>query len=116
MQTRAIRAALRQSEAVLEERARTQAGSAGMEVLVSEQAWVDNKRKNRMAAIDSLPPELRALVHDYSYCVVKSFMDIGVTKPAHIRHLVERVLDEFSPTRASFSNQGVSTDLNRVQR
>jgi hypothetical protein len=33
-----------------------------MEVLVSEQAWVDNKRKNRMAAIDSLPPELRALV------------------------------------------------------
>lgn len=67
-----------------------------------------------MAAIDSLPPAHRQLVHDYGFHVVKSFLELGVVRPGHIKHLVETVLDEFSPTRASFSNQGISTDLNRV--
>lgn len=81
----------------------------------SDPAWVDQKRANRMRMIDDMPADLRACVHDYSLNVVKAFVDVGVTKPKHIRHIVERVLDEFSPTRASYSNQGISTNLNRVQ-
>ena len=36
-------------------------------------------------------------------------MDVGVEKPKHIRHVVETVLNEFSPTRGSFSAQGIRT-------
>lgn len=68
-----------------------------------------------MRKIDNLSPELRELVHSYGFTVVKSFMDVGVSKPKHIRHLVETVLDNFSPTRGTFSNQGVSTQLNKVE-
>lgn len=78
-------------------------------------ARVNERRTNRMRQVDDLPEELRTLVHSYGFSIVKAFMDLGVTKARHIRHLVETVLDEFSPTRASFSNQGVSTDLNRVK-
>lgn len=83
---------------------------------MADQARVDAKRAARMEMVDRLTPEQRALVHEYSLYVVKSFMDLGVTKPNHIKHLVECVLDEFSPTRASYSNQGITTDLNRVAR
>lgn len=76
---------------------------------------VQSRRADRMRKIDSLPPELRELVHSYGFTVVKSFMDLGVSKPKHIRHLVETVLDNFSPTRGTFSNQGVSTQLNKVE-
>lgn len=72
---------------------------------------VDTKRANRMGAIDKLSPELRSLVHDYGYPVVKSLMDVGVTKPKQIKHVVERILDEFSPTRGSFSQQGIRSQL-----
>mgnify|MGYP007100071970 CR=1 FL=1 len=78
-------------------------------------AWVQNKRIARMSKIDELPQGVRALVHEYGYNVVNAFLNIGVTKPNHIKHLVETVLDEFSPTRGSFSNQGCSTTLNRVE-
>jgi hypothetical protein len=62
-------------------------------------------RERRMSFIDRMSPELRACVHDYSLSVVRAFMDIGVREPRHIRHLVETVLDEFSPTRGSSSRQ-----------
>lgn len=68
---------------------------------------VDIKRANRMNKIDDLSPELRALVHEYGLTVVNCFLDINVTKPKQIRHIVERILDEFSPTRGTFSQQGV---------
>jgi hypothetical protein len=68
---------------------------------------VRGNRQKRMDDIDGLPPETRALVHAYGWTVVKAFMDIGVTKPKHIRHIVERVLDEFSPTRGTFTGQGI---------
>lgn len=73
------------------------------------QAIAERKSAARMAVIDSLSPDHRKLVHEYSYYVVKAFMDVGVTKPRHIRHLVETVLDEFSPTRGGRSHQGRST-------
>lgn len=75
----------------------------------SDQDFIDGKRVSRMRKIDALPPEIRALVHAYGYSVVNNFMACGVTKPKHIRHLVETVLDEFSPTRGSYSRQGIRT-------
>jgi hypothetical protein len=64
------------------------------------------RRCARMSQIDSLEPDMRALVHEYGYHVVHSFMIRGITKPRILRHLVETVLDEFSPTRGTFSSQG----------
>jgi len=59
-----------------------------------------------MKAIDSLPPDIRALVHEYGYTIVKTCLDLKITKAKHIRHLVETVLNEFSPTRGAYSIQG----------
>lgn len=67
---------------------------------------VQHRRVERMAKIDSQPPDIRQLVHEYGWHVVNSFQKHGVTKPRIIRHLVETVLDEFSPTRGSSSAQG----------
>lgn len=68
------------------------------------------KRLERFEQIDNLPPDLRALTNDYGWNIVNQFMGLGVKKAKHIRHLVETVLDEFSPTRGSFSKQGVRTE------
>jgi hypothetical protein len=64
-----------------------------------------------MEKVDNLPRVLRELVHDYGLNVVKAFMDCGVGKAERIRHLVETVLDEFSPTRGSYSRQGKRTEV-----
>lgn len=72
---------------------------------------VDTKRANRMAKIDSYDPAIRSLIHEYGYNVVKTIHDLGVTKPAQIKHIVETVLDEFSPTRGSYSRQGIRTEV-----
>jgi hypothetical protein len=74
---------------------------------LSFQENVERRRVNRMAAIDALSPDQRGLVHDYGFTVVKTLMDQGITKPSVIRHIVETVLNEFSPTRGSSSLQGV---------
>lgn len=67
---------------------------------------IDNARHvARMAQVDALSPEHRALVHEYGYATVKTLLDLGVKKPRQIRHVVETILDEFSPTRGSFSKQ-----------
>lgn len=71
------------------------------------QEFVDGKRRRRMESIDRLPPQTRELVHDLGFYIVDQFLQNGVTKPKAIRHLVNVVLDEFSPTRGSFSQQGV---------
>lgn len=78
---------------------------------VEHQEFVDGKRQKRMAEIDRLPPAIRELVHEYGWYVVKNFMDVGITKPRHIKHLVEVVLNEFSPTRGTFSIQGIRGEL-----
>jgi hypothetical protein len=72
---------------------------------------VTKKRAKRMGEIDALDPTTRALVHDYGYTVVKTIRDVGVTKPAQIRHVVETILNEFSPTRGSYSRQGIRTEV-----
>lgn len=76
---------------------------------VDFQRAVDSRRSKRMAHIDQMTPEMRELVNEYGYSVVRNFLNCGVTKTKQIRHLVETVLDEFSPTRGSFSVQGIRT-------
>jgi hypothetical protein len=71
------------------------------------QARLNERRHRRMDAIDRLPSDLRDLVHEYGYTVVKAHLDLGVRKAKHIRHLVETTLNEFSPTRGSSSLQGI---------
>lgn len=73
------------------------------------QKIVDRRRAARMDFIDRLLPEIRALVHEYGYTVVRTLLDLGVSKPNQIRHVVETVLDEFSPTRGTYVSQGTRT-------
>lgn len=77
------------------------------------QRWVDEKRARRMAAVDRLPADIRHLVNEYGLNVVNSCLAVGVKKPKQIKHLVETILDEFSPTRGSYSSQGIRTEVAR---
>lgn len=47
--------------------------------------------ERRMAAVDAMAPPLRSLVHEYGLTIVNAFLQCGVTKPRHIKHLVETV-------------------------
>jgi len=67
---------------------------------------VQARRQHRMAAIDEWPKEHRELVHEYGLTVVLPFIQCGVRKPNQIKHLIETVLNEFSPTRGAASCQG----------
>lgn len=52
-----------------------------------------NKRKNRFKEIDNLSPEMRKVVHEWGYAIVKNFMNCGVVKPKHIRKKMENWLE-----------------------
>ena len=52
--------------------------------------------ERRMAVIDKLSPETRALVHEIGWAIVKQFRDHGVTDPKTIRHLVHMVQNEMN--------------------
>lgn len=58
-----------------------------------------------------MTPEMRAVVHEYGYSVVHMLTGFGINKPRQIKHVVETILDEFSPTRGSFSKQGIRTEV-----
>jgi len=53
-----------------------------------------DKRQKRFEKIDALSPQLRELVHEWGFTIVDNFMMCGVTKPKHIRHLINTVLNE----------------------
>jgi hypothetical protein len=72
---------------------------------------IDQKRRNRMALVDAMSAEMRETVNDYGFHIVDNFMKIGIHKPKQIRHLVEIILDEFSPTRGTKSKQGIRTEV-----
>jgi hypothetical protein len=80
------------------------------------QARVQDRRAKRMERFDAMPRELRDLVNAYGFAIVDACLTLGVTKPNQIKHLVETVLDNFSPTRGSFSAQGKRSELARVER
>ena len=79
------------------------------------QSEIDRRRANRMAVVDKYPPQIRELVHEYGLFIVKSFMDCGMKNPARIRHCVETVLNELSPTRGSYSQQGIRTNMQETK-
>lgn len=72
------------------------------------QKMIDDKRAKRMERVDSLPEDWRELVHEYGYCIVDALRSVGIAKSKHGRHIVETVLNELSPTRGGFSNQGAT--------
>jgi hypothetical protein len=86
------------------------------EIDVAFQEKVQAKRIARMEMIDKFPVEIRELVHEYGWSIVHALIDVGVKKPSHIRHVVERVLDEFSPTRGTYSKQGIRTEVDAAGR
>ena len=90
-------------------------GSLKLSKLTDDEAKaiIESRRIRRMEHIDSLPPELRACIHDYGFAVVDALMMLNVKKARQIRHVVETVLDEFSPTRGSRSAQGARRDIER---
>lgn len=45
----------------------------------------------RMEIIDALPKDIRELVHEFGYTMVRAFLDQKVTKPSSIRHLILQV-------------------------
>lgn len=74
---------------------------------------IDQKRRARMDVIDRFPADIRAMIHEYGFAIVKTLLDCGVKKPKHIKHVIETVVNELSPTRGSFSKQGVRTEVLR---
>lgn len=51
------------------------------------------KRVNRMNEIDNLPADIRELVHDFNWTMIKAFLDCGVRDARKIRHLIARVIE-----------------------
>lgn len=49
------------------------------------------KRIKRMNRIDAMPADVRGVVHDYGLTVVDAFIQCGVTKAKHMRHLINTV-------------------------
>lgn len=82
---------------------------------MTREQMVDVKRANRMAAVDSYPPPIRVMIHDYGLTVVKTIYDLGIRKPNQIKQIVETVLNEFSPTRGSYSVQGIRSQIDETK-
>lgn len=49
------------------------------------------KIERRMARIDALPADVRAVVHDEGMTIVNAFLACGVRKAKHMRHLIDTV-------------------------
>ncbi len=81
------------------------------EASVLSRTSVQDKRIARMNRVDEFDPVTRSLIHEYGLNTITQFVNAGVTKPNVIRHLVETVLDEFSPTRGSYSAQGIRSAI-----
>jgi hypothetical protein len=51
----------------------------------------EDKVKAGMDVIDALPKEVRELVHEFGYTMIRAFLDLNVTKASAIRHLILQV-------------------------
>jgi hypothetical protein len=79
-------------------------------------AKVEARRAARMKTIDTWPKDRRECVHDYGFTVVNTLVSLGITETRHIRHIVNTVLNEFSPSRGTFSGQGIRTPYLEVKK
>lgn len=55
----------------------------------------------RMAVIDSQSPEIRALVHEFGWNVVKLFLDNGLRNATQIKHIIGQVRRDLGTTLPS---------------
>jgi hypothetical protein len=69
---------------------------SGRAVPASEEYGRYDRRQRKMAKIDALPAPLKAVVHDFGWLTVKTFMEDGVTDAKAIRRLIHVVLHEHS--------------------
>lgn len=45
----------------------------------------------RMDRVDSMSPDVRAIVHEHGLTIVDAFLQCGVTKAKHMRHLINTI-------------------------
>lgn len=71
----------------------------------------------RMARVDDMPRELRAVVYEYGLEIVQEFVNHGVTTPNRIKYLVDVVRNAELPTgqRRFKVNKGVSAKRNPIE-
>lgn len=60
-----------------------------MGMITADDIRANLRVRKRMDRVDEMPPELRACVHEFGLGLVDQFLNCGVTKPAHIRHLIK---------------------------
>jgi hypothetical protein len=51
------------------------------------------RRVSRANDIDNLPADIRALVNEFNWTMIKAFLDAGVRDARKIRHLICRVIE-----------------------
>lgn len=61
---------------------------------LSGDGGVRDRRIKRMSRVDAMPPDIRALVHEWGLSITQAFLECGVTNPRHIRHIINMVLNE----------------------
>lgn len=44
---------------------------------------------------DSLPPEWRALVHEYGLVIIKTMIEIGIRSPKQAKHLITMIREHY---------------------
>lgn len=57
----------------------------------TDEEEVKKRAEIRMNTIDMLPADVRAVVHDEGWTIVKEFLVHGVTNAKSIRHLIRAV-------------------------
>lgn len=57
-------------------------------------ADLKGRAERRFAVIDDLPRETRELVHEYGWAPIKALMELGVKKPAMLRHYILTIRGE----------------------
>lgn len=52
---------------------------------------IKERAERRFDRIDKLPPETRALIHEFGWASVKIFLDLGERRPTVIRDYITRI-------------------------
>lgn len=55
-----------------------------------------DRRARKMEKIDGLPPEIKAVVHEFGWLTVKTLMESGVTSAKKMRSVIKVILMEHS--------------------
>lgn len=57
-------------------------------------ADIKGRCERRFEVIDSLPKATRLIVHEYGWKAVKTLLEVGVTEPAKIKHVLHLLIDQ----------------------